>query len=257
MARLDARLRGHERRMDRETVSNPHSPAASPGSSSAASARGATTASPPCRRAICRTSDKPEPGARVVLAEPVERREHALALGLRDARPGIDDVEDGARRRSRRTSTSTGGAPWRRAFSSRLRISRRSSRASPRTSDRRAVERAAVVARAFLGERAPAGRRPRPPAAPAERSSRLASRISSISASSSAMSCSISALYFAIAGFLRTARRRAGCATAACAARARHCASSMRCAFDQLLDARGGAVEAVRQRARPRRGLRP
>ena len=34
---------------------------------------------------------------------------------------------------TRRTRTSTGGAPWRRAFSSRLRIRRRSSRGSPRT----------------------------------------------------------------------------------------------------------------------------
>ena len=113
--------------------------------------RGATTASPPCSRAIWRTSESPSPAPALSSLEPVERREHALALGLRDARPGVDDVED-----------ETAPLP------PQLDLDRRRA-VAPRIVDeiadqppqqpriaaherRRAVETAALHARAFLGE---------------------------------------------------------------------------------------------------------
>ena len=151
-------------------------------------------ASPPCSRAIWRTSDRPRPVPAPSSPKPVERREHALAFVFRNPWPGIDDVENGRARLTPKLD------PDRRRTVT-LRILQQVADEAPqqpciaRIDRRRAVEPAALM-RAHSSA-ASASRSTSSTACSAGWAfSRLDSRISSTSASSSTMSRSSWALYF-------------------------------------------------------------
>ena len=164
---------------------------------------------------------EPEAGALGVVAEPVERREHALAFGFRNAAPVIHNIDDGRAFRPAARDTLTGGAPWRFAFSRRLRTMRRSNRDIAVDRDAVAIERTVFVARAFLRrdrkqiDRLPSrARRPWLRAGSPAGFRRSENRVPRCRAATAPCPCR--------RGFPDTVQARAGCATAACAIRATH-----------------------------------
>ena len=158
------------------------------------SAIGSQRASPPWRRAICRTRARPRPVpvlSRLPLrpSATIEGREDpwSLSAGCGPGPPSHTfSTPSGAfardpHLRRRRAVTA--------AFSSRLRSSRRSRAESPRIRAARPPGEPRRSAR-ILPRRAPAGRSSSPGSRCLTASRRLASRISSIKWSSSAISCS-------------------------------------------------------------------